>query len=181
VTQDFASLISRPASSRDGYILSMTGRVRKRGLEGSRPRRPLERRSGEATEDYLETINALIEEKGFAASVDIAERMSVSKPTVTSIVKKLDKQGFLVHEKYRGLRLTPKGKKLALEMRSKHELLTKFLMLFGVDEARAREDAERIEHGLTPESIEKFRAFTQFALDNPSVVKQFEDYLRSAS
>ncbi len=75
-----------------------------------------------------------MDEKGYAASVDVAERMNVSKPTVTSIVKKLHKQGFLVHEKYRGMRLTEKGKQLADEMHQKHELLTSFLMLFGVDE-----------------------------------------------
>jgi Mn-dependent DtxR family transcriptional regulator len=141
---------------------------------GSRP--PLERRSHEATEDYLETIESLIEEKGYAASVDIAERMDVSKPTVTSIVKKLDKQGFLVHEKYRGLKLTPKGKKLAQEMRRKHETLTKFLMLFGIDEMRAKEDAERIEHGLHPNTIEKFRTFTRFVLDNPEVFRRYKAY-----
>src|SRR5438552_493250 len=92
------------------------------------------RKSEEATEDYLETINSLIAEKGYAASVDIAERMRVSKPTVTSIVKKLDKEGYLIHEKYRGMKLTQRGKRLAEEMRKKHELITSFLVLFGVEE-----------------------------------------------
>ena len=126
------------------------------------------RKSSEATEDYLETINSLIDEKGFAASVDIAERMKVSKPTVTSIVKKLHNQGFLVHERYRGLTLTPKGKLLAREMHRKHELITDFLMLFGVDENSARQDAERIEHGLHPETVEKIRDFTDYVLKNPN-------------
>ncbi|MHB8568135.1 MAG: metal-dependent transcriptional regulator [Nitrososphaerales archaeon] len=57
-----------------------------------------------SNEDYLETINELISEKGFAASVDSAERMNVSKPTVSSFVKKLDKQGYLVHERIHRIR-----------------------------------------------------------------------------
>lgn len=147
-------------------------------LKKSRSRQPQapyapHRKATEATEDYLEAINALIDEKGFAASVEIAERMGVSKPTVTSIVKKLDKEGFLIHEKYRGLRLTQKGKKLAQEMHQKHELITSFLMLFGVDEDVARQDAERIEHGLHSVTLEKLESFTQFVLSNPDLIKRY--------
>ena len=130
----------------------------------------LPRKSLEATEDYLETINSLLDEKGFAASVDIAERMNVSKPTVTSIVKKLHNQGFLVHERYRGLTLTKNGKHLAQEMHRKHELITDFLMLFGLDEKTARQDAERVEHGLHPETVEKIRRFTEYVLSNPGSI-----------
>jgi len=132
-----------------------------------------QRGSEEATEDYLETINSLIGEKGFAASVDIAERMNVSKPTVTSIVKKLHNQGYLVHEKYRGIKLTPKGKKLAEEMQKKHRLITNFLVLFGVDEGVAREEAEKIEHGLHSDTLAKLQAFTEFMLSNPEIIEKY--------
>jgi Mn-dependent DtxR family transcriptional regulator len=135
-----------------------------------RARRIPQRKPKEATEDYLETINSLIKEKGYAASVDIAERMNVSKPTVTSIVKKLDAEGFLVHERYRGLSLTQKGKKLAQEMKRKHELITQFLMLFGVDEGTAREDAEMIEHGLRADTVQKLGAFTEYVLVHPEML-----------
>ncbi len=133
----------------------------------------LQRRSAEATEDYLETIDSLIDEKGFAASVDIAERMHVSKPTVTSIVKKLDREGFLIHERYRGIKLTQKGKKLAEEMQSRHQLITSFLTLFGVEESIARLDAERIEHGIHPDTLEKLGAFTRFVLSNPELIRKY--------
>jgi DtxR family transcriptional regulator, manganese transport regulator len=133
----------------------------------------LPRKSVEATEDYLETINSLIHEKGFAASVDIAERMNVSKPTVSSIVKKLHNEGFLVHEKYRGLKLTDKGRKLAQEMHRKHETITRFLMLFGVDERTARLDAEKIEHGLHSETMQRLRAFTEYVLANPELIERY--------
>jgi len=132
-----------------------------------------QRKAEEATEDYLETINSLIKEKGFAASVDIAERMNVSKPTVTSIVKKLHNQGYLVHEKYRGLKLTNKGRRLAEEMQKKHRLITTFLVLFGVEENVAREDAEKIEHGLHAETLARLEAFTEYMLSNPELVKKY--------
>ena len=132
-----------------------------------------QRKAEEATEDYLETINSLINEKGFAASVDIAERMKVSKPTVTSIVKKLHNQGYLIHEKYRGLKLTSKGKRLAEEMQKKHRLITTFLVLFGVEEEVAREDAEKIEHGLHAETLARLKAFTEFILANPELIKRY--------
>jgi Mn-dependent DtxR family transcriptional regulator len=133
----------------------------------------LQRKPIEATEDYLEAIDSLIDEKGFAASVDIAERLNVSKPTVTSMVKKLDREGFLIHEKYRGIKLTEKGKRLAEEMQNRHQLITSFLMLFGVRESVARQDAERIEHGLHPDTLDKLGAFTEYVLSNPELIRKY--------
>jgi Mn-dependent DtxR family transcriptional regulator len=151
----------------------------KKGQYRQLARMQAHRKSGEATEDYLETINSLIAEKGYAASVDIAERMKVSKPTVTSIVKKLDKEGYLIHEKYRGMKLTQRGKRLAEEMRKKHELITSFLVLFGVEEKVAKLDAEKIEHEIHPETLEKLGAFTQYVLSNPEVIKKYRNSLNS--
>lgn len=64
-------------------------------------------------EDYIEQIYLLIEEKGYARVSDIAEALSVHPSSVTKMVQKLDKDEYLVYEKYRGLVLTPKGKKSA--------------------------------------------------------------------
>ena len=156
--------------------LSAAEKSNKKSAHASPSPEVLRRKAVEATEDYLETINTLIGEKGYAASVDIAERMNVSKPTVTSIVKKLHNQGFLVHERYRGLRLTQKGKRLAEEMHRKHELITNFLMLFGVNEKTAREDAERIEHGLHPDTIESIRTFSEYVAGNPAWIRRFQSH-----
>src|SRR5580698_8753055 len=57
-------------------------------------------------EDYLEAIYSLFEEKGYASTVDISDRLQVRPPTVTSMVQKLAKKGYLIHEPYRGMRLT---------------------------------------------------------------------------
>jgi len=117
----------------------------------------LARKSSEATEDYLEVIDSLVLEKGFASTTDIAERMSVSKPSVTSIVKKLHKQGYLVHTPYRGMTLTDSGRELARMMKERHETLRTLLVLIGVPKEIAYEDAEKIEHGLHPETMRKIR------------------------
>ena len=152
-----------------------------RKLKIEQPTKPqnIQRTSLEATEDYLEAIDSLIDEKGFAASVDIAERMNVSKPTVTSMVKKLDRQGFLIHEKYRGIKLTQKGKKLAEEMQNRHQLITSFLMLFGVEDDIARQDAELIEHGLHADTLEKLGAFTRYVLSNPELIRRYRSILKT--
>lgn len=63
-------------------------------------------------EDYIEQIYILIEQKGYARVSDIAESLSVHPSSVTKMVQKLDKDEYLVYEKYRGFTLTPKGKKL---------------------------------------------------------------------
>ena len=128
----------------------------------------LERKSTEATEDYLEMIDSLVLEKGFASTSDVAERMGVSKPTVTSIVKKLHREGYLVHEPYRGMALTESGRSLARNMKDRHEILRRLLVLIGVPKEIATSDAERIEHGMHPETVRKIRKLVSYLEENKS-------------
>jgi Mn-dependent DtxR family transcriptional regulator len=120
------------------------------------------RKSSEATEDYLEMIDLLVLEKGYASTTDIAERMGVSKPSVTSIVKKLHRQGYLVHTPYRGMILTDAGRDLARTMKDRHEILRRLLVVIGVPKDIATDDAEKIEHGLHPETVRKIRKLVAF-------------------
>lgn len=124
--------------------------------------RVFQRKPTEANEDYLEMIHSLVLEKGFASTSDIAERMGVSKPTVTSIVKKLHKQGYLVHTPYRGIALTDSGRNLARSMKSRHEILRKLLVVIGVPRDIAAEDAEKIEHGLHPDTVRKVKKLLSY-------------------
>src|SRR3989442_15702210 len=89
------------------------------------------RKAEEATEDYLEMINLLVAEKGFASTSDIAERMGVSQPTVTNILKKLDKQGYITYERYRGMALTEAGENLELKIKNRHQNVVNFLLVNG--------------------------------------------------
>jgi len=130
------------------------------------------RASAEAREDYLEMINELIQTKGFAAVSDIAERMNVTKSSATYIIKKLDKEGYVVHEKYRGLALTDSGRNLASKMKNYHQTLTRLLLALGIPEKIAREDAEKIEHGLHNRSLLKLRELANFLEANPEIVQK---------
>ncbi|HVB11971.1 MAG TPA: iron dependent repressor, metal binding and dimerization domain protein [Nitrososphaerales archaeon] len=133
------------------------------------------RTPAEAREDYLEMISDLIQTKGFASVSDIAERMNVAKSSATSIVKKLDKEGYVVHEKYRGLALTESGKALASKMKHYHETLTRLLLALGIPEKIAKEDAERIEHGLHNRSLLRLRELADYLEANPAIVQKLNE------
>jgi Mn-dependent DtxR family transcriptional regulator len=104
-------------------------------------------------EDYLERIYKLIDEKGYARVSDIAEGLEVHPSSVTKMIQKLDKDNYLVYEKYRGLILTSKGKKLGKRLMDRHKLLEEFLQLIGVQEENIYRDVEGIEHHLSTDSI----------------------------
>lgn len=106
-----------------------------------------------AEQDYLEAIYELIEEKGYAKVVDIAERLDLSGPSVTRMVQKLTRVGFLKSEKYRGITMSEKGKLTARDMQRRHQLLREFLMLLGVDKKTANMDAEGMEHHVSRKTL----------------------------
>ncbi|MHA7962774.1 transcriptional regulator MntR [Paenibacillus sp. CAU 1782] len=104
-------------------------------------------------EDYLERIYKLIEEKGYARVSDIAEGLEVHPSSVTKMIQKLDKDNYLIYEKYRGLVLTNKGKKMGKRLMERHHLLEEFLTAIGVQEENIYKDVEGIEHHLSWDSI----------------------------
>lgn len=104
-------------------------------------------------EDYLERIYKLIDEKGYARVSDIAEGLEVHPSSVTKMIQKLDKDEYLIYEKYRGLVLTPKGKKIGKRLMDRHELLEEFLTIIGVKDENIYTDVEGIEHHLSWDSI----------------------------
>jgi DtxR family transcriptional regulator, manganese transport regulator len=110
-------------------------------------------------EDYLEVIYELVQEKGYATTVDISSYLNVSSPSVTKMMQKLDETGYLKYEKYRGIKLTNEGVRIARNIRNRHGLLAEFFMIIGVDEEIANNDAEGIEHHLHPETMKKLEEF----------------------
>nr|WP_232242931.1 transcriptional regulator MntR [Paenibacillus sp. GSMTC-2017] len=104
-------------------------------------------------EDYLERIYKLIDEKGYARVSDIAEGLEVHPSSVTKMIQKLDKDNYLIYEKYRGLVLTNKGKKMGKRLVDRHHLLETFLETIGVQEENIYRDVEGIEHHLSWDSI----------------------------
>ncbi|MDW0137891.1 MAG: transcriptional regulator MntR [Nitrososphaeraceae archaeon] len=110
-------------------------------------------------EDYLEVIYELVQQKGYATTVDISSYLNVSSPSVTKMMQKLDETGYLNYEKYRGIKLTNEGIRIARNIRNRHGLLAEFFMIIGVDEETANNDAEGIEHHLHPETMRKLEEF----------------------
>ena len=108
----------------------------------------------QSSEDYLEMILMLREEKGYARSVDIASGLDVSKASVSFAMKKLRENGYILMDQDNYITLTEKGMEIAQRMYNRHRVLTAFLMQLGVDERIAREDACKIEHNISAETFE---------------------------
>lgn len=120
-------------------------------------------------EDHIEQIYLLINNKGYARVSDIAEALSVLPSSVTKMVQKLDKDGYLIYEKYRGLTLTSKGEKLGKRLVQRHELLEQFLRHIGVEEERIYQDVEGIEHHLSWNSIDRIADLVQLMEEEPEM------------
>ncbi len=128
----------------------------------------------QSAEDYLERIHELIEGKGYARVVDIAESLQVKQASVTVMVQKLGELGYLDYEKYRGLRLTDKGREVARRIQSRHATLARFFSLLGLDEQTQRLDIEGIEHHLSPATLECLADLAEYFEKNPAVLDRFQ-------
>ncbi len=126
-------------------------------------------------EDHIEIIYSLIEQKGYARVSDIAEALSVLPSSVTKMVQKLDKDGYLIYERYRGLMLTPKGQKLGKRLLQRHDLLEQFLRLIGVDEDKIYGDVEGIEHHLSWNSIDRIADLVQLLEEDKGVAEKLKN------
>jgi Mn-dependent DtxR family transcriptional regulator len=131
----------------------------------------------QSAEDYLERIHELIEEKGYARVVDIASSLGIKQASVTSMVQKLADLGYLHYEKYRGLLLTDKGRTVARSIQQRHETLSRFFSVFGLDEQTQRQDIEGIEHHLSAETVEIFASLAKFFEENPKTLQAFRKSL----
>src|ERR687891_1712511 len=143
-------------------LSEMTGLDKENRLEAIRDANSVKKEDRtDRMEDYLEVIYELIQEKGYATTVDISSYLNVSSPSVTKMLQKLDESRYLDYEKYRGIRLTQEGSIIAKNMRQRHSLLVEFLKMIGVNEGTANKDAEGIEHYLHPETLEKLEEFVK--------------------
>jgi len=126
-------------------------------------------------EDYLERIYKLIDEKGYARVSDIAEGLEVHPSSVTKMIQKLDKDEYLIYEKYRGLILTTKGKKIGKRLVDRHQLLEQFLTLIGVQHENIYNDVEGIEHHLSWDSITQIEMLVEYFRRDEQRIQQLRD------
>ena len=110
----------------------------------------------QVVEEYLEGIYRLQEKSGVARTSDIVKLLQVVPGTVTNTVERLEKEGMLRHEPYKGVKLTDKGRKIALDVIRRHRLSERLLTDFiRVDWDKAHDAACRLEHGITDDVIKK--------------------------
>src|SRR5437868_3342796 len=125
----------------------------------------------QSAEDYLERIHELIQEKGYARVVDIASSLEVTQASVTGMVQKLAEMGYLNYEKYRGLILTEAGRSIALGVQQRHETLSRFFSILGIDGEVQRKDIEGIEHHLSPVTVDVLASLAEFLEQNPRILE----------
>ena len=111
----------------------------------------------ESGEMYLETILILSRQKGNVRSIDVCERLGYSKPSVSRAVGILRRGGYLNMDSHGILTLTESGTAIAEKILERHQILTRALILLGVSEEIATEDACRIEHHISDETVEMIR------------------------
>lgn len=138
------------------------------------PAKPTPPRSSAAVEDYLERILELMNAKGYARVVDIAASLKISQASVTNMVQRLDADGLLKYEKYRGLVLTTAGKTLARNITRRHELLSDFLKLLGLDDKVIYRDVEGMEHHISPPTLRAIAALTQQLKRQPAILARLK-------
>ncbi|HZE58173.1 MAG TPA: transcriptional regulator MntR [Chthoniobacterales bacterium] len=130
------------------------------------------KRNSSAVEDYLERILELIDSKGYARVVDIATGLKISQASVTNMVQRLDADGLLKYEKYRGLVLTSAGEALARNITRRHQLLTDFLTLLRLDKQVIHHDVEGMEHHISPPTLRAIEALTAQLKRRPALLAQ---------
>jgi|TARA_B110000438_G_scaffold283241_1_gene311065 DtxR family manganese transport transcriptional regulator len=115
----------------------------------------------ENTEDYLEIIADLLNSKGEARIVDIANELDIAQATANKTIQRLQNQGFVKKEPYRSIFLTLKGQELASISKKRHIVVLTFLKKLGIDPQTAEADAEGIEHHVSDKTLKKMEQFNK--------------------
>jgi DtxR family Mn-dependent transcriptional regulator len=133
-------------------------------------------------EDYLEAIANLGGRRKVVRVSQISRKLGVKMPSVTSALKKLSEQELVEHERYGHIKLTPEGDRVARDVIYRHEALTRFFaQALGINRETAEEDACKIEHVISPLSMERLAKFVEFIeacpLGGTNFPSRYEYYL----
>lgn len=113
----------------------------------------------ESAENYLEAILVIGKRKGFVRSIDIANELSVSKPSVSVAMKSFKNEGYILVNESGDIVLTDKGAEIAEKVYERHNVIANALILMGVSEDTAYEDSCKIEHVISDETFKKLKDF----------------------
>jgi len=132
----------------------------------------------ESTEDHLERIQELVNQKGYARVSDIATSLGLSRSAVSNMVRRLARRGYVNYEKYRGFSLTPEGRAVASHIQVRHQTLADLLQLLGLSSETVEEEVEVIEHHLRPDTLQIFSKLVCFWRAHPEHLEAFLEYSR---
>jgi DtxR family Mn-dependent transcriptional regulator len=130
-------------------------------------------------EDYLEAILNITNDKGYVRIKDIANTLNIKPPSVIEMVKKLDNKDFVEYRKYDGIKLTQKGRDIALVIKDRHENIKAFLQIILVPEKIADQDACVMEHELHSITTKQIKNLVNFVKTSPGSSQwlwQFEKF-----
>ena len=113
----------------------------------------------ESAENYLESILVIKNQKGFVRSIDVANHLGVSKPSVSVAMKSFREEGYITVDEDGGLDLTEKGLNIAMSVYERHEVISKALIALGVSEETALDDSCKIEHVISEETFSRIKDF----------------------
>ena len=138
------------------------------------PRKERPTAPSRALEDYLEQIHNLIEAKGYARVVDIAQNLGISQASVTNMIQKLDAEGYLIYERYRGVTLTDDGRRVGKAIAKRHDILSRLLTSFGIDEATVHQDVEGMEHHISKSTLKVLTLILEELEGNTDLLKRLK-------
>ena len=110
-------------------------------------------KSEKTTEDYLEAMLVIKQKNGYVRSIDVAQHLGVTKPSVTYTTKRLKEKGYIVMDKDNYISITDSGMEIAEKILNRHNTLSAFFISIGVNEETAKEDACKIEHDISSETF----------------------------
>lgn len=120
----------------------------------------------ESSEDYLEAMLMMKERHGYIRSIDIANELNVTKPSVSYATKRLRQNGYITMDQDGLITLTDTGMAIASRVYERHKTLCAFFMYLGVDEETAREDACKVEHDLSQTTYEAMKRHAEEHIQN---------------
>lgn len=126
-------------------------------------------------EDYLEQIYLHIERNGLARASDIADSLEVLPSSVTKMVQRLDREGYVYYERYKGIELTEKGLAFGRKLVKRHDILEDFLRIIGVKEEKIYEDVEGIEHHLSWDAIDRITDLVEMMQEDETFLVKMKE------
>lgn len=126
-------------------------------------------------EDYLEMIYRLSLEKGYTRTHNLAAALNVQPPSTTRMIQRMSELKLVNYEKYGIITLTQKGEEIGQALLHRHMIVEEFLKLIGIT-INILEETEKIEHTLSPDTLQHLASLTAFLKNNPQIVQALRDF-----